>query len=315
VITTTARAKQLRSLAILAIAIATTGAAHSAMDFTSAPEIEEILIPPPNFARLMTFGFDAAFADYYWMRAVQVVGGGEASVGEDDGDTVARLLETVVEINPWVDHPYRFGAVWLNQSPAIVERANRLLEIGIAHHPTDWRNRYHLGFNQFYYLDRPLLAADTLESTIGLEGTPRYLPRLVARLRSSRGGLEVAAAFIKQLIQNADDEYHKAEYSKALDEIEIERRARFLDRAREEYWHRNGRDIEKVEDLLAGPNPVLDRLPRAQMFLDGFDWILDEETGAIVSSFYGARYELHVTPWDRERQRRWGEVHKQREGV
>ena len=106
-----------------------------------------------------------------------------------------------------------------------------------------------------------------------------------------------------------------AEYFKALDEIEIERRARFLDGAREEYWRRNGRDIERVTDLLTGPNPVLDRLPRAQLFLDGFEWILDEETGGIVSSFYRSRYQLHVTPSDRARQQRWGEMRKQQEGV
>ncbi len=310
-IKTTARAKQWLSLAISLIAIATTGAAHSRMDFMSNPEPAEIVVPPRRFARLMTLGFDATFADYYWMRAVQLSGGEENA----DTDATAGILETIVEINPWVDHPYRFAAVWLTSSPAIVERANRLLEIGIAHHPLEWRNRYHLGFNQFFYLDRPLLAADTLEGTIGLERTPRYVPRLIARLRSSQGGLAVASAFITQLIEETDDEFQKAELSKALDEIEIERRARFLDEAREEYWRRKGRDIERVTDLLTGPNPVLERLPRAQLFLDGFEWILHEETGVIVSSFYRSRYELHVTPSDRARQKRWGEMRKRQEGV
>ncbi len=307
----TASRHRLRTLAILSFAIATTGAAHSAMDFTSLPKPEGISVPSPRFARLMTLGFDAAFADYYWMRAVQVAGRND---NDEDGETTAGLLEAIVAINPWVDHPYRFAAVWLNQSPSIVERANRMLEVGIAHHPVEWRNRYHLGFNQFFYLDRPLLAADTLETAIGLDGTPRYLPRLVARLRSSQGGLAVAATFINQLIDQADDEFQKAEYAKALDEIEIERRARFLDAAREEYWRRNGRDIERVSDLIAPPNPVLEQLPRAQLFLEGFEWTLDGMTGRIVSSFYHSRYELHVAPSDRERQKRWTEMTKMQEG-
>ena len=190
-----------------------------------------------------------------------------------------------------------------------------MLEKGIAYHPVEWRNRYHLGFNQFFYLDRPLLAADTLEKAIGLDGTPAYLPRLVARLRSSQGGLSVASAFINQLIEKADNEYQKAEYAKALDEIEIERRARFLDAAREEYWRRNGRDIEAVSDLTAHPNPVLPKLPRAQLFLDGFSWILDEKTGRIVSSFYNSRYELHMAASDRARQKRWGEMRRSQEQI
>ena len=107
------------------------------------------------------------------------------------------------------------------------------------------------------------------------------------------------------MAETTDDEYKKAEYLKALDEIQIEERARFLDAAREKYWQRNGRDIERVSDLLEGPDPVLDRLPRAQLHLDGFEWILDPETGQIVSSFYRSRYELHVTATDRARQERW----------
>jgi hypothetical protein len=36
----------------------------------------------------------------------------------------------------------------------------------------------------------------------------------------------------------------------------------------------------------------------------GFEWELDEE-GAIVSSFYGHRYEPHVHENDRERRESW----------
>jgi len=305
VVTTRARARRLRTVAILVIAIATTGATHRAMDVKAKALSRGIVVPGPEFARLIAFGFDAALADYYWMRAVQLAGTQESGVELDD---LARLLEAVVALNPWVDHPYRFAAVWLNTSPEIVERSNHLLERGIAYHPLDWRNRYHLGFNQFFYQERALQAADTLASAVGLAGTPQYLPRLVARLRSSEGGLQVASGFLQSLIEQTDDEYRKAEYAKALDEIEVERRARFLDEAREIYWRRNGRDIEQVADLLAPPNPVLKKLPRAQLFLDGFEWVLDEETGQIVSSFYRSRYELHVTESDRARQKRWREM-------
>jgi len=87
----------------------------------------------------------------------------------------------------------------------------------------------------------------------------------------------------------------------------LEERARFLDAAREEYWRRNGRDIEKVSDLLAGPNPVLKHLPRAQLHIDGFEWILDPDSGQIVSSYYRTRYQLHETAGDRARKQRWRE--------
>jgi len=296
------------------VAIATTGFAHSRFDTTSRAGLVQLRVPSPDLVRLSSLGFDAAVADYYWLRAIGIVGA-ETGAVEQHGEVLADLIDVVTAVDPWVDHPYRFAAVWLTRDRETVERGNRLLERGISYHPLDWRNRYHLGFNYFYYLDDQLRAADVLEAAIGLEGAPDYLAPLVARLRAKRGGLQVAAAFLAQMVESTEDEYKRAEYLKALDEIQIEERARFLDAARAEYWRRNSRDIEQVADLLAGPDPVLQRLPRAQLYLDGFDWILDPKTGQIVSSYYGIRYQLHESETDRARKRRWREQSEGVEGV
>ena len=298
-------------MTLLVAAIATTAAAHSQFDTTSRVGLGQLRVPSPDQVRLWSLGFDAAVADYYWLRAIGIVGGETGSIAQHE-EVLADLIDVVTEVDPWVDHPYRFAAVWLTRDREMVERGNRLLERGISYHPLEWRNRYHLAFNYFYYLDEQPRAADVLEGAIGLEGAPLYLAPLVARLRSERGGLQVAAAFLLQMVESTEDEYKRAEYRKALDEIQIEERARLLDAARAEYWRRNGRDIERVADLLAGPDPVLQRLPRAQLYLDGFEWILEPETGQIVSSYYRGRYRLHETQTDRARKQRWRE---KREGV
>jgi hypothetical protein len=249
-------------------------------------------------------GFDAVVADYYWLLAIQLVGGASA-MESIPTDEVGRLIDVVTTIDPWVDHPYRFAALWLTDSEANVRHANRLLRRGIAHHPEEWRNRYHLGFNHFFYLGDNQRAADWLETAIPLKNSPLYLGPLVARLRSERGGLETAAAFLQEMVRGADDGYARAEYEKALDEIQVERAARYLDAARAEYRRRFGRDISRVEDLTARPDPVLPFLPPAHPHLEGWSWVLDEESGEIVSSFYGSRYHLHAHPADLERRNRW----------
>jgi len=293
-----------RRFALLVAVIATTGAAHAQIDTSARAPTGELRVPSPDQAQLWSLGFDAVVADYYWLRALALVGA-ETGAVEQRGGAIADLIEVVTQVDPWVDHPYRFAAVWLTADRELLERGNRLLERGISHHPLDWRNRYHLGFNYHYYLDEQLRAADILEGAIGLDGAPNYLAPLVARLRSKRAGIEVAAAFLAQMAESTDDEYKRAEYLTALDEIQVEQRARFLDQAREEYWRRHGRDIERVADLLAGPDPVLKQLPRAQLHLDGFEWILDLESGEIVSSFYRSRYRLHTTPGEQARRERW----------
>jgi hypothetical protein len=297
------RASILR-IALTLVAFVTTGTVHAHMDTTARIEQGESFVPRPDRARVSALGFDSVVADYYWLMAVQAVGG---SVGGHDlpVDHLGRLIDVVTTVDPWVDHAYRFAALWLTDDEESVRHANRLLLRGVAHHPTDWRNRYHLGFNHFFYLEENQRAADWLESAIPLKGSPRYLGPLVARLRLERGGLETAAAFLRELARSSDDEYARAEYEKSLDEIQVERAARFLDTARDEYGRRFGVDITRVEDLLAGPNPVLRVLPRAHPHLDGWAWVLNPESGEIVSSFYGSRYQLHEHPSDRARRARW----------
>lgn len=297
--------RSLRRGAVLAVFLCVVGYAHASMDTASRLLDEgDYFVPHPEQVRYSTLGFDSVAADYYWLLAVQVLGDARGNV---DGKTelVGRLIDVVTTLDPWVGHPYRFAAVWLTDSLESVQTANRLLERAIAYHPTDWRNRHYLGFNQFFYLGDDQEAARVLAPAVGMPGAPRYLGALVAKMRAGSDGLETSASFLASLAANTEDEYARAEYLKALDEVETERMARVLDRARAEYRRRNGRDITRVEDLLLGASPVLRTLPPAHPQLQPFRWVLDPEAGEIVSSFYERRYEPQVQVSDRQRRERW----------
>jgi hypothetical protein len=276
-------------LFLAVLAVATTGAVHAHIDTAARISQGESFVPRPESARLLALGFDAVVADYYWLLAVQLVGG---AVRQDEMHTpqIARLIDVATTVDPWVDHPYRFAALWLTDSEKSVHEANRLLRRGIAYHPTDWRNRYHLGFNHFFYLGDNQRALEALQ-TVG-----------------------TAADFLAELARTAQDEYERAAYEKALDEIQVERAARYLEAARDEYLKRFGRDISRVEDLMARPSPVLRALPQAHPHLRGFEWVLDPESGEIVSSFYGSRYRLHEHPSDVARRERWKALREARSG-
>jgi tetratricopeptide (TPR) repeat protein len=187
----------------------------------------------------------------------------------------------------------------MTDDEAAVRHANAILERGIAHHPEDWRNRFYLGFNRFFYLGENAEAAAALTPALSLPGAPRYLGRLAARLRSqgSGGELESAAAFLHELRRQTPDPFAQAEYERALDEIEAERRARRLDLARNEFQRRHGRDIERVEDLVRVPPAVLRALPPEP---HGFEWTLDPESGQILSSYLGHRYQVRIDATNRK---------------
>jgi hypothetical protein len=280
--------------------LATTAWAHSHLNAAVDPKQADSFVPRPELVRNASFGFTSLASDYYWLEAVQLVGGTTADPSAHAAQ-IGRLLDVVTELDPWVDHPYRFGAVWMTDNEEDVRHADALLRRGIAYHPDDWRDRFYLGFNQFYYLEDSKAAAETLEPAAHLSGAPRYLPRLVARLRSEGDGLDSAAIFLEELAGRASDGFARAEYEKALDEIETERRARFLDRARAEYKRRNGRDITRVDDLCAGPGPVLRQLPAEP---NGWEWRLNDG-GQIVSTYYGSRYVVHRDAVAEKVQARW----------
>jgi hypothetical protein len=279
---------------LLAAAVALAGFVHGQMPTRTRASRGEVFVPRPELARATAFGFDAVIADYYWFQAIQVVGRGNVQ----DSIQLGQLVDVVTTLDPWVDHPYRFAAVWMMDSEANVRKANELLRRGIAHHPDDWRNHFHLGFNLFFLLDEPAAAADSLEEAIALPGSPAYLRRLVARLRGAGGSLETAASFLYGLALEAPSDEERAAYEGALLEIETERVARTLDEARARYRERHGRDLSAPEDLLAGPEPILAALPRDP---SGGAWILDPANGEIVSDVVKHRYRAKIDLVNRRR--------------
>jgi plasmid stabilization system protein ParE len=285
----------------MAAALGATLAAHAHIPVLVAAARPALEQPQPEQAGFPSFGFDALVGDYRWLQAVQVVGNERADLVAA-APTIQRLIEAVVAVDPFVDHPYRFASLWLTNDIEQVRAANRILERGIAYHPNEWRNRFYLSFNHFFYLGDVEAAARELEHVAELPGAPRYVANLLARLRSEKDGLEAAAAYLSELLQQTDDPWKQAELGKALDEIETERRARLLDQARAVYRKREGRDIEKVEDLAIGDAAILSELPAE---LHGWGWVLDPESGRIQSPYYGRRYRLNMQESDRERVEQW----------
>ena len=300
-------ARRLGIAVMLIAVVVLTTAAHRRLPSEVRTQQGDDYVPQPQFAKAMSLGFDAVHADYYWVQAVLLAG--ESLNPQAESRHLGRLIDVVTTLDPWVDHPYRFAAVWLVDSLDDVRHANRLLRRSFEYHPDEWRNRFYLGFNLFYYLEDNAGAAEVLEEASEMPGAPVYLPRLVARLRSESASLAAAGIFLEELVRSTEDEAAKAEYQSALDEVEVEWRARQLDEARENYKKLHGRDIEFVEELVLGNQAVLPQLPDAEpsslpaALRRGSQWILDESTGAIVSSYYNRRYELHIDRHDAARKR------------
>lgn len=293
--------------------VAGVAAAHARLPTERSVDDGETWLPKPEVARIASLGFKELVADYYWLMALQVVGSSTTDPSVH-GPLIGRMVDLVTSLDPWVDHPYRFAAIWMTDSEESVRKADALLDRAIEHHPTEWRNHFYQGFNRFFYLEENARAADAMEKAAALPGAPAYLSRLVTRLRADADGLETASSMLQELVQNAQDPYERAEYEKALDEIETERLARVLDGARDAFKERYGRDITRVGELVEGAEPMLKALPKE---LHDFEWTIDADSGRIVSSWYGHRYEPLINSGarqERERVKGSAQSAKPREG-
>jgi len=279
-------------LALAGLALAGIVTSQRVLPEASALRDDGAFVPSPSVAKLMSFGFDAVLADFYWLRAVQIVGSAEGPVGRNG--VIGALIDVTTTLDPHVSHPYRFAAVWMTDDESAVRKANELIRRGIQHHPDDWRGYFYLAFNHFFYLGEHQEASVALDEAITLPGAPHYLSRLAARLKSeSGGGLDAAAAFLSELVRQTSDPGEREEYEHALREIETERRARFLDAARAEYVRRHKRDIASVDQLVSGE--VLRALPPDPF---GIGWEIGE-TGAIVSKHVRYRYGVKIDATNR----------------
>lgn len=286
-------------LALWFLALGGTFVVHHQISSTPVVAREEVFLPRPELAKIASLGFEAVLSDYYWIQAIYKVGATRERPNQY-APYIAKIIEVVTTLNPYVGHPYRFGAIWLTDSKQSVRRGNEMLRRGIEYHPDDWRNYFYLGYNLFYYLNENEAAADVLEQCAELEGSPQYLPRLVARLRSEHGDLETSTIFLSELIQTTESEDAAAIYQGALDEIGVENKARYLDRARDAYRQLYGRDIGAIHDLISGEHAVLAKLPPPEpkdlppALRKGDRWFVDPKTDRITSTYYNRRYRVNV---------------------
>lgn len=296
-------------IGLLVASVGCAGWAHARLPMPKPSEAGLGFIPDPGHARVLALGFDAIMADYHWLRAIQVVGG-SAEVDRERATEIGQLVDVVTTLNPHVDHPYRFAAIWLTHDEAQVRESIRLLRRATEFHPDDWQDYFYLGFAQFFYLGEYEQAAESLERAMKLPGSPHYLPRLVARLKAQSHDLQIAEVFLREMLRNSRNPDDQARLQIGLDEIEIEYKARLLERARRAYQKAAGRDILSIDELIHGPHRMLEKLPSPEpdaiprSLSRGSVWKLDR-SGRIVSSYLGHRYEVHYTQSDQNRLDQW----------
>jgi hypothetical protein len=224
---------------------------------------------PADVARPLSFGFASLVADLAFVEAIQVHGGRKTSRLEAEeaaaDRALTRLLRYAVEMDPKYRLAYRFaGLALIRHTPdgkaLNVLAAEQILQQGVRERPDDWQIPFNLGFIQSYYLGHMADAAQSLALAARNPQAPKYLAFLSTRLAADAGDLRVARAMAQEMVDRATEESTREEWQQRLRDIEMEERARLIERAVKRFREINGREPRSLGELVAAR--ILQEVPR-----------------------------------------------------
>ena len=111
-------------------------------------------IQSPGLMRRLAVGFNAIWADIYWIRAVQYYGDTRLSVDEKRNyDLLYPLLDITTSLDPQFNIAYRFGSILLSEGypngPGQTDQANHAVQKGIREMPDKWQYYHDAGFVEY----------------------------------------------------------------------------------------------------------------------------------------------------------------------
>ncbi len=148
-----------------------------------------------SVVRAFSLGFSDVLADLYWLRAVQYYGRERLTQASSFAD-LAPLLETAAELDSRFEIVYRYGAVFLSETPPIgagqPKKGVAFLKRGADRNPRNWILRQEQGFLTFVYLDDAIGGAAVLRQASEIPGSSPWLKPLAAKVLADGGKLEAS---------------------------------------------------------------------------------------------------------------------------
>ncbi len=158
-------------------------------------------------AKRLTLGFDALAADVYWIRAIQHYGGDrQADPGKGRFELLFPLLDLTTTLDPYFTIAYRFGAIFLAETPpggpGRADQAEQLLKKGIAAQPGKWQYYYDTGFVYYWHERDYKAAARWFQQAADQPNAPNWLRPLIASMLTTANDRTAARFLWQQMLQS-----------------------------------------------------------------------------------------------------------------
>ncbi|MGC8737850.1 MAG: hypothetical protein ACP5UA_04285 [Candidatus Hydrogenedens sp.] len=229
--------------------------------FSKVKSKELLYLPNEKLLRYFTAGLDTIIADFLWIHCLLYVG---AEIhGDFSFEWLEKMLNAVVQLDPYFREVYRFGSVFLSSLRADSDSALKLLHRGIYYRPETWDLPYEAGM--IYLLNRTnepgsrKLAGMYLAMSSATGKTPQFIIDLAEKLNYEHDLIEIERDMWSNLLKSGDKLLRDLAERKLL-MVEIKQICRELTARVEKYKQANNKLPEKLEEIGLSSDSIRDPL-------------------------------------------------------
>jgi hypothetical protein len=233
----------------------------------------------PNLVRNLTLGYNAIWADLYWIRAVQYFGGTKLSTDQRKSyELLYPLLDITTTLDPLFNIAYRLGAILLSEGyPSGAGRTDQaivLLEKGMRAMPDKWQYLHDVGFIYYWWRRDSATAAKWFLKAAEIPGAPNWLHPVAATMLNEGGERETARKLWEDMLNNAEHEWLREAARRGLMQVHAEEHLDLLRPIVNRFRDQTGRFPKSWREVVEAG-----LLRQAPVDPTGIMYELDPETG------------------------------------
>ena len=229
----------------------------------------EPVVPSNATVKAIDLGLDNAAADFYWLSAIQYLGGGQSRTNEK----LADYLFLSTSLDPKFSYPYAFGVLIL---PSVnqTDRGIELAKTGLEKAEPDWEIPYYLATT--YHIDKndTASAAKYFDLAAHTPNAPANIARVAATYGSRPDLRSQTEAIWQGIYDNSTDSVVKERAGNYLIHFQL---LDFLENSAKEYQKRYGKLPTTPQDLVSGK--ILISIPADPL---GFEYAFDSTGRAVI---------------------------------
>jgi hypothetical protein len=216
-------------------------------------EEDQLAFRSGNLVKKLSLEYAPLIGAIYWTRVVQYFGE-KHRLHKTNLDLLWPLLDITTTVDPHLMPAYRFGSIFLGESPprgaGRPDLAVQLLERGIAANPEEWRLYQDLG--NVYYFDEKNYAKASAAFAEGSKNPHAqiWMKVMAAKIAAEGESPETSYFLWLQVYQTTSDPMVKKNAEEHLQLLQVELDLKEINRLADEYEKRTGHRATRMGELL-----------------------------------------------------------------